>query len=82
MRKQPLRNLKRKPSPVAIVIGCVLVLVIVAATLAYLLLVTLMFVWNITDINENGANFWNVFWLVLASFMALGIVSGMFARKQ
>jgi len=39
-------------------------------------LTVFMFIWNITDIQNVGPNFWNVTWLVIATGLALGVVSG------
>lgn len=42
-----------------------IILGVVAFAIAMMLLTVQVFVWNINDIIANGANFWNVFWLLL-----------------
>lgn len=39
-------------------------------------LTVFMFIWNITDITNVGPNFWNVTWLVIATGLGVGVVSG------
>ena len=42
-----------------------------------------MFIWNITDIQNVGPNFWNVAWLVVATALGLLVACGwvrMFSR--
>lgn len=48
-----------------------LVFALVVAIALFILGVN-VYVWNINDIIANGANFWNVFWLLLFGSMLFG----------
>lgn len=61
-------------------LGLFLVILGIVLTIGVAVLVVFMFIWNITDIQNVGPNFWNVTWLVLASIMGLGIVASIFKR--
>lgn len=62
--------------------GVLLVITAVAFQLAYGVLIVFMYIWNISDIQNVGVNFWNIFWLVLATIMALGFISSYFKRSK
>lgn len=55
---------------VAVVVGIIVGLVIVFAVVAFFSWILLM---NLTDIQNVGFNFWNVFWIALA---LMGLVGG------
>lgn len=61
-------------------LGALAIIAAVVFNIMFAVLIVFMFIWNITDIQNVGPNFWNIFWLVLASLGALGIV-GNFFRK-
>lgn len=61
--------------------GLLLVLLGIGLQLAYGVLIVFMFIWNISDIQNVGANGWNIAWLVLASIMALGFIASIFNRN-
>jgi hypothetical protein len=50
----------------------VLVLAAVAVTIAAFVLIVWVLVWNLTDIQNVGINFWNIFWIALAALALLG----------
>lgn len=51
----------------------------VAFGVAVLVLAAWMIVWNVTDIQHVGLNFWNVFWLLVVASAFFG--SGAAIRK-
>lgn len=59
-------------------LGLFLVILGIALTIGVAVLVVFMFIWNITDIQNVGPNFWNITWLVLASIMGLSIIGSFF----
>lgn len=62
----------------AAVIAFVIIAWVVALGLA--VLAVFMLIWNITDIQNVGANFWNVTWIILAALYLLGLVASIFKR--
>lgn len=54
--------------------GIILGLAIAAG---YVVLISFMVLWNVTDIQNVGLNFWNVFWLVLVALSVLGSATGL-----
>lgn len=40
-----------------------------------------MVVWNVTDIYDNGLNFWNTFWLMLVGVGFFGTTAGAAANR-
>lgn len=54
---------------VALIVGAFVV------AIAGLILAVWILVWNLTDIQNVGFNFWNVFWIALASAALLGGVT-------
>lgn len=58
-----------------VVFGALIVLVALAAIVGLGVFVVFVYVWNINDIIANGANFWNIFWLLLVSVGVFGGVS-------
>lgn len=57
-------------TPVALIVGVFIVMVILG--LALLAFWVWVIVINVHDIQTVGANFWNVFWIVLAGLGILG----------
>lgn len=49
-----------------------LVLIGIGISIMALIFGTWVYVWNINDIIAHGANFWNVFWIVLTSLVFFG----------
>lgn len=49
-------------------------ILLVALSLGLAVLYVFMFIWNISDIQNVGPNFWNIFWLVIASLGALSLL--------
>lgn len=49
-------------------------LFLLALAIGFALLVgaTLVVLWNVTDIQNVGVNFWNIFWLVLVAAVISG----------
>jgi hypothetical protein len=50
-----------------------LILLIIAAAIAAFILGVWVVVWNVNDIAAHGANFWNIFWILL---VLTGLVGG------
>lgn len=51
------------------------VIVALALFVAALIFGTWVYVWNINDIIAHGANFWNVFWILLTTLVFFGSAS-------
>lgn len=52
------------------VIGIILlVAVVITAAVGWFVLAVWMIVWNVTDAQNVGVNFWNMFWIVVAGLM-------------
>lgn len=62
-------------------IGVLGVILALAMTLGLAVLFVFMFIWNISDIQNVGPNFWNIFWLVIASLGSLSLVGSAFRGK-
>lgn len=56
--------------------GGLIALLLVALTVGGVILYSLVLVWNLTDIQNVGFNFWNVFWIVLFTFGAVTLLRG------
>lgn len=69
------RKLARASIGVGIGLGLIAVLGVLM-NIAVGVLTVFMFIWNITDIQNVGPNFWNVTWLVIATGLGVGVVSG------
>jgi len=64
--------------------GFVVFLLVVGAfavAIAGFILATWMVVWNVTDIQQHGINFWNAFWLLIV-LASIGGGSGAASRKS
>ena len=61
-----------------VTLGVILGLII---SIGLAVLYVFMFIWNISDIQNVGPNFWNIFWLVIASIGSLTLLAGIFQRK-
>ena len=64
--------------------GSAIVALIVLAWLGALgvaVLAVFMVIWNVTDIQNVGPNFWNVAWLILAAIYLLGLVASVFRKR-
>lgn len=50
-----------------------LILLVIAAAIGAFILAVWVVVWNVNDIADKGANFWNIFWILL---VLSGVVGG------
>lgn len=62
-------------------LGVLGVILALALTIGLAVLYVFMFIWNITDIQNEGPNFWNIFWLVIATIGSLSLIAGIFQRN-
>lgn len=62
-------------------LGVIGVILALAVSIGLAVLYVFMFIWNISDIQNVGPNFWNIFWLVIASIGSLSLIAGIFQRK-
>ena len=62
-------------------LGVIGVLLAIALTLGLAVLYVFMFIWNISDIQNVGPNFWNIFWLVIAAIGSLSLIGGALRGK-
>lgn len=62
-------------------LGVVGILLLIAINLGLAVLFVFMFIWNISDIQNVGPNFWNIFWLVIATLGSLSMIGGAFRNK-
>lgn len=62
-------------------LGALAIVLALAINLGLAVLFVFMFIWNITDIQNVGPNFWNIAWLVVASLGSLGIISNVFRKN-
>lgn len=65
------RALTGRPAAVPAALAGTLWVVALVLWLAKMGLAALIVYWNVTDIVNVGANFWNIFWLVIAAALAL-----------
>lgn len=49
--------------------GIVVFLVFLALAVGWFVLAVWIAVWNVTDMQNVGVNFWNMFWLTIAGLM-------------
>lgn len=49
--------------------GVLLFLVLLALAVGWFVLAVWVAVWNVTDMQSVGVNFWNMFWLFIAGLM-------------
>lgn len=61
-----------------IALGAAGVILALALSIGMAVLFVFMFIWNISDIQNVGVNFWNVFWLVIASLGSLSLIGSFF----
>ena len=55
-------------------------LLALAIQVGFAVLFVFMFIWNISDIQNVGPNFWNITWIALAGLGSLGILSSFFKK--
>lgn len=63
-----------------VALGVLGVILAVALQLGLAVLFVFMFIWNISDIQNVGPNFWNIFWLALATLGSLGVLRAVFSN--
>lgn len=51
--------------------GILLFLILLAVAVGWFVLAVWVAVWNVTDMQSVGVNFWNMFWLFVAGAMVL-----------
>lgn len=68
-----------KPSSV-VGLGIGVVLLALIIQVGFAVLFVFMFIWNISDIQNVGPNFWNITWIALAGLGSLGILSSFFKK--
>lgn len=68
-----------KPSSV-VGLGIGVVLLALILRVGFAVLFVFMFIWNISDIQNVGPNFWNITWIALAGLGSLGILSSFFKK--
>lgn len=60
--------------------GIIGVLLGLAIQVGFAVLFVFMFIWNISDIQNVGPNFWNIAWIAVAGLGSLGILSSFFKK--
>lgn len=70
------RALTGRPAAVPAALVGTLWLVALILWIVKMGLAALIIFWNVTDIQNVGPNFWNVFWLVVAAIAAILILGG------